>query len=55
MTDAPWLDCMDGFKYSQEPYPDAMFEEAERKEDIRILDKVCPQSITNPTHICRRD
>lgn len=31
-NDTPWLDCMDGFKYSQEPYPDAMFEEAERRE-----------------------
>ena len=30
--DAPWIDCMDGFKYSQEPYPDEMFEEAERRE-----------------------
>ena len=32
MTDTPWLDCMDGFKYSQEPYPDEMFEEAARRE-----------------------
>jgi hypothetical protein len=32
MTETPWLDCMDGFKYSQEPYPDEMFEEAERRE-----------------------
>ena len=38
-TDTPWIDCMDGFKYSQEPYPDAMFEEAERRESAHILDK----------------
>lgn len=42
--DAPWLDCMDGFKYSQEPYPDAMFEEAERRESenkaLEALDKL---------------
>ena len=36
---APWLDCMDGFKYSQEPYPDEMFEEAERREkENQVLD-----------------
>ena len=32
MTDTPWLDCMHGFKYSQEPYPDEMFEEEARRE-----------------------
>jgi hypothetical protein len=30
--DAPWLNCMDGFKMAQEVYPDDMFEEAERRE-----------------------
>ena len=43
-NDIPWLDCMDGFKYSQEPYPDAMFEEAERREAenkaLEALDKL---------------
>jgi hypothetical protein len=39
MTDTPWTDCMDGFKHSQEPYPDEMFEEAERREAAnRALD-----------------
>jgi hypothetical protein len=38
MTDTPWLDCMDGFKYSQEPYPDEMFEEAAKREkEAKVL------------------
>ena len=39
MTDTPWLYCMDGFEYSQEPYPDEMFEYVERQQDQEILDK----------------
>ena len=30
---------MDGFEYSQEPYPDEMFEYVERQQDQEILDK----------------
>ena len=39
MTDTPWIYCMDGFEYSQEPYPDEMFEYVERQQDQEILDK----------------
>jgi hypothetical protein len=32
MSDTPWLDCMDGFKYSLGADPDEMFEEAAKRE-----------------------